>query len=127
MSNHLISSDICPITSTHLIFPTHRQPDSFFVFAAYLGVGNAFGPHWHERVTRAAPKRAAPQRGKDTSLPSLPICLANCFPKIFFHSFLSLLSAQIFRSPQTVFGHRLLPRSHFLHCSELIMQHVLHI
>ena len=29
MSNHLISSDICPLTSTHPIFPTHRQPDSF--------------------------------------------------------------------------------------------------
>ena len=51
MSNLLISSDICPITSTHLIFPTHREPDSFFVFAAYLGVGNAFGPRWHERVS----------------------------------------------------------------------------
>ena len=31
MSNHLISSDICPLTSTHPIFPTHRQPDSFFL------------------------------------------------------------------------------------------------
>ena len=51
MSNHLIFSDICPITSSHPIFPTHRQPESFFVFAPNLGVGNAFGPHWHERVS----------------------------------------------------------------------------